>query len=122
MKADSIRTIEEKLERLEAQMNAPETYADPALFARLARERKALLPAAEAARRVQALEADLAAAQELDFSAEELAALRTELLEAQHRLNEAQAVNIGVALVEELCKYFSMNTVTFSCQAQVKMS
>ena len=65
MKADSIRTIEEKLERLEAQMNAPETYADPALFARLARERKALLPAAEAARRVQALEADVAAAQEL---------------------------------------------------------
>ena len=75
---DSLKAIEEKLERLEAQMNAPETYADPALFARLARERKALLPAVEASRRVQRLEADITAAQELDFAPEELAALLDE--------------------------------------------
>ena len=61
---DSLKAIEEKLERLEAQMNAPETYADPALFARLARERKALLPAVEASRRVQRLEADITAARD----------------------------------------------------------
>ena len=105
MKADSIRTIEEKLERLEAQMNAPETYADPALFARLARERKALLPAAEAARRVQALEADIAAAQELDFSAEELAALRAEQAGAEDALRRAllpQDPDDGRSVIMEL--------------------
>ena len=89
MGQESLRTIEERLERLEAQMNAPETYADPALFARLARERKALLPAAEAYRRVQSLEADLAAAQELDLPAEELSALRAEKAEAERALKLA---------------------------------
>ncbi len=81
--------LEEKMERIEAQMNAPETYADPALFARLARERKALAPLLEADRRVRRLEADLAAARELEFPAEELAALRAELAEAQEAQKRA---------------------------------
>ena len=102
---DSLKAIEEKLERLEAQMNAPETYADPALFARLARERKALLPAVEASRRVQRLEADIAAAQELDFSPEELAALRDEKAEAEEELRCAllpQDPDDGRSVIMEL--------------------
>lgn len=86
---ETLRTMEETLERLDAQMNAPETYADPALFARLARERKALTPVVEAHRRVQRLEADIAAAQELDFSAEELGELKAELAAAQQALKLA---------------------------------
>ncbi len=102
---DSLKAIEEKLERLEAQMNAPETYADPALFARLARERKALLPAVEASRRVQRLEADITAAQELDFSPEELAALRDEKAEAEAELRCAllpQDPDDGRSVIMEL--------------------
>ncbi len=105
MGQESLRTIEERLERLEAQMNAPETYADPALFARLARERKTLIPAAEASRRVRSLEADIAAAQELDFSAEELAALRKEKAEAERALKLAllpQDPDDGRSVIMEL--------------------
>ena len=86
---ESLSTMEETLERLDAQMNAPETYADPALFARLARERKALLPVVEAYRRVRRLEEDIAAAQELNFSAAELGELKTELAAAQQALKLA---------------------------------
>ena len=102
---DSLKAIEEKLERLDAQMNAPETYADPALFARLARERKALLPAVEASRRVQRLEADITAAQELDFAPEELAALRDEKAEAEAELRCAllpQDPDDGRSVIMEL--------------------
>jgi peptide chain release factor 1 len=86
---ENYTALADKLERLEAQMNAPETYADPALFARLARECKALTPLVEAYRRVARVEADIAAAQELDFSAAELAELRSELAEARAALQTA---------------------------------
>ena len=102
---ESLNAMEETLERLDAQMNAPETYADPALFARLARERKALLPVVEAYRRVQRLEEDVAAAQELDFSAGELSELRAELAAAQQALKCAllpQDPDDGRSVVMEL--------------------
>lgn len=86
---ENYTALADKLERLEAQMNEPETYADPALFARLARERKALAPLLEAYRRVERLEEDIAAAQELDFSPVELAELRNELAEARTALQTA---------------------------------
>ncbi len=86
---ENYTALADKLERLEAQMNEPETYADPALFARLARERKALAPILEAYRRVERLEEDIAAAQELDFSPVELAELRNELAEARTALQTA---------------------------------
>ena len=86
---ESLNNLELKLERLDAQMNAPETYADPALFARLARERKALLPVAEAQRLVRRLTEDAAAAQELELPATELAALRSELAEAEKAYQRA---------------------------------
>ena len=86
---ETYTALADKLERLEAQMNAPETYADPALFARLARERKALAPVVEAYRRVSRLEEDIAAAQELGFSAAELGELRGELEQARAALQTA---------------------------------
>ena len=86
---ESLNALTDRLERIEAQLNAPETYADPALFARLARERKALTPAVEAHRLVRRLEEDIAAAQELGLPAGELSALRAELAEAQDALQRA---------------------------------
>lgn len=83
---DTLTALENKLAQIEAQLNAPETYADPALFARLARERKTLAPLLEAHRRVQRLEADVAVAQELELSVGELAELRAELDEAREAL------------------------------------
>ena len=103
--ADTLKTLEDKFERIEAQLNAPETYADPALFARLARERKGLLPLLEAHRRVRALEEDVAAAQELELSAGELSELREELAAAQEALKRAmlpQDPNDGRSVVMEL--------------------
>ncbi len=87
--SESLNTLENRLERIEAQLNAPETYADPALFARLAQERKELLPLIEAHRRVRQKEEDLAAAQELELSAAEIAELRSELAQAQTALKLA---------------------------------
>ncbi len=87
--AETLNALENKLERIEAQMNAPETYADPALFARLARERKALTPIVETGLRVKRLEDDLAAAQELGLPAAELAELREELAEARDAAQRA---------------------------------
>ena len=103
--AETLKTLEHKLALLEAQLNAPETYADPALFARLARERKALTPLLEAHRRVQTLEEDVAAAQELALPAEELAELREALAQAQIALKRAmlpQDPNDSRSVVMEL--------------------
>ena len=83
---ETLNALEEKLERIEAQLNAPETYGDPALFARLARERKTLMPLLEAHHRVRRLEDDIAAAQELELPAGELSELRAELEEAREAL------------------------------------
>ena len=102
---ETLKTLEYRVERLEAQLNAPETYADPALFTRLARERKALLPLLEAHRRVHGLEEDLAAAQELELPAAEVAELRTALAAAQEALRCAmlpQDPDDGRSVVMEL--------------------
>ena len=102
---ESYKSLLEQIERIEAQMNAPETYADPALFTRLARERKALEPAAAAYRRAAELEADIAAAQELGLSAGEIAALRAEKAEAERALQCAllpQDPNDGRSVIMEL--------------------
>ena len=87
--AETFKALEDKLERIEAQLSAPETYADPALFSRLARERKALTPLLEAHRGVRQLEEDLAAAQELGLPAPELAELRADLAAAREKLKLA---------------------------------
>ncbi len=86
---DSLSALSEKLEKLKAQLSAPETYGDPALFARLMKEQKALGPAAEAAERVRRLREDLRAGQELGLPAPELAELRADLAEAEKALERA---------------------------------
>ena len=47
---DKLRDVEYKYEDLQARLNAPETYGDPALVARLNREEKELAPLMEAYR------------------------------------------------------------------------
>ena len=48
---DKLRAIEEKYVSLEARMQQPEVYTDPALYAKLAREQKEITPVVEAYRR-----------------------------------------------------------------------
>ena len=49
---EKLSQIEEKYERLTAQMNAPEIYSDAAKYAALAKEQKELEPVVEAWREV----------------------------------------------------------------------
>lgn len=81
-----LRETLDKLERIAAQLAAPETYGDAALCARLLREQKALTPLAEALRRCEALEGDLAAAEELGLPAAERAAIAAERAAAEETL------------------------------------
>ena len=48
---DKLRAIEEKYVSIEARMQQPEVYTDPALYAKLAREQKEITPVVEAYRR-----------------------------------------------------------------------
>lgn len=81
-----LRETLDKLERIAAQLAAPETYGDAALCARLLREQKTLTPLAEALRRCEALEGDLAAAEELGLPAAERAAIAAERAAAEETL------------------------------------
>ena len=87
--SETLHTLEEQMSLIEAQLNAPETYADPALFARLLRRRKELTPLLEAHRAVKRLEDDIAAGQELGLPAAELSELRAELQQANEALKRA---------------------------------
>ena len=80
---ETIKQVLENWEQLRARLDAPETYGDPALSARLLREQKALEPLAAACRRCVSLEADLAAARDLGLDGEELAELREALRAAE---------------------------------------
>ena len=57
---ERLNDIEQKYEQLTARMNAPETYADPALYAQLAREQKELAPLIETYRRWRGYQQDVA--------------------------------------------------------------
>ena len=62
---DKLRGIEQRYAELEARLNAPETYGDPQLVARLNREQKELQPLIETYRNWMRRRQDLADAQEL---------------------------------------------------------
>lgn len=62
---DKLRDIERRFSELEARLSAPETYADPALVAKLNREQKELEPLVTAYRRYLTRKKDLADALEL---------------------------------------------------------
>ena len=83
---EQVRRVLERYEQLSAQLDAPETYADHALFAKLQREQKTLEPLAAAYRRWTALQGDLAAAQELGLSPAETAEIRAELAAAEEEM------------------------------------
>ena len=61
---DKLNDIETKYEQLTAKMNDPAVYADPEIYARLAREQKELLPLIEAYRRWKQYRQDAADAAE----------------------------------------------------------
>ena len=62
---DKLRDVERKYDVLQARLNAPETYGDPALVARLNREEKELAPLMETYRAWKKRKEDLAGAEEL---------------------------------------------------------
>ena len=84
--------IEEKYEKLQAQMEDPATYGDPAAYAALAKEQKDLEPVVEAYRAVKRLRAAVAEAEAmLSEDEEELRELaKEELAAAQQALPAAE--------------------------------
>ncbi len=81
---EKLSQIEEKYERLTAQMNAPEVYSDAARYAGLAREQKELSPVVEAWRELRRVKAAAEEARSLLDAEEdsELRALAKEELDA----------------------------------------
>ena len=62
---EKLIAIEEKYSSLEARMQEPEVYSDPALYARLAREQKEIQPVVEAYRKYVKAQHDMEGAREL---------------------------------------------------------
>ena len=67
---EKIKQLEDRFVEIESRMLQPETYGDPGLYARLAREQKELEPIVEAYRRHRGYEAAMRDAQELVADAE----------------------------------------------------
>jgi len=83
---EQLKTIEDRYERLRAEMNAPEVFGDPGAYGRLARECKAMEPLMEACRAYREALADLEAGAELGLPASELAEIREKISELELRL------------------------------------
>ena len=62
---EKLREIEEKFNALEARMQTPEVYTDPAAYAKLAKEQKEIAPVVEAYRKYTKLKNDADGALEL---------------------------------------------------------
>ena len=79
---DKLSAIAEKYDALEARMQTPEVYNDPALYAKLSREQKELAPITAAYRKLLQFHDDMEAALELDdreeYDAAKLGAEETE--------------------------------------------
>ena len=85
---EKLRAIEIKYEQLTARLDAPETWADPAAYAALAREQKE--PLAEAVRRRRKLRDDIAGAAELMNDPELRELAQSELDAAKAALSETE--------------------------------
>ena len=90
---DKLKDVEHKYDVLQARLNAPETYGDPALVARLNREEKELAPLMETYRAWKKRKEDLTGAEELlgdpelgDMAKEEYAQAKADLLELENKL------------------------------------
>ncbi len=91
---EKLTQIEEKYEKLAAQLNAPEIYVDPQKYAALAREQKELSAVVEAWREVKRLKAAAAESRAI-LEAEEDAEMR---LLAEEELASAEAALPGAEL------------------------
>ena len=90
---DKLRDVEHKYDVLQARLNAPETYGDPALVARLNREEKELAPLMETYRAWKKRKEDLVGAEELlgdpelgDMAKEEYAQAKADIEELENKL------------------------------------
>ena len=90
---DKLKEVEHKYDVLQARLNAPETYGDPTLVARLNREEKELAPLVETYRAWKRRKEDLADAEELlgdpelgDMAKEEFAQAKVDLSELEEKL------------------------------------
>ena len=83
---EKLRAAAARYEQLTAQLNAPETYGDPAAYATLVREQKSLEPLAEAIRQYDSLQQDLAAARELELGEEEQGEIRQALRDMEQQI------------------------------------
>ncbi|MBQ3404175.1 MAG: PCRF domain-containing protein, partial [Oscillospiraceae bacterium] len=62
---DKLKEIEQKYNEIDAKMQDPEYYSDPAAYAKLAREQKEISPVVEAYRRYAKAKSDADGAMEL---------------------------------------------------------
>ncbi len=90
---DKLKEVEHKYDVLQARLNAPETYADPALVARLNREEKELASLVETYRAWKKRKEDLAGAEQLlgdpelgEMAKEEFAQAKADLSELEEKL------------------------------------
>lgn len=83
---EQLKDVAKRFDSIAAQLNAPETYGDTALLARLMREQKELAPLMEAYHAYAQLLSDLDAAKELGLSASELSAIRDEIAAAEQEI------------------------------------
>ena len=90
---DKLKDVEYKYEDLQARLNAPETYGDPALVARLNREEKELAPLMETYRAWKKRKQDLVDAEDMmsdpelgDMAREEYAQAKADIEELEEKL------------------------------------
>ena len=100
--ADQAAALRDRFAQLCAEMDAPETYADPARYARLARERKRLEPLIAACDRRDALERQIAEISGLpnDLTAQSVSRYPDVLTVAKKDL-DAEAISAGMAEIAE---------------------
>ena len=87
---DKLEALDLRYQALEAQLNAPETYNDPALVTRLNREQKELEPVVSAYRRLNQRRQDMADAQELMGDPEMAEMAREEFAQAKADIEELE--------------------------------
>ena len=85
---DKLRILKNQYEQLQRRMEEPETYSNPALYARCEREARELAPIVEAYCEYERAEADMRAALELMDDAELRELAQEEYAEAKARMTE----------------------------------
>ena len=97
---EKLLQIEDRYDKLSARMEDPDTYAQPGLYASLAKERKDLEPVVEAWRAVKRLRADMAGAEAMLAEADpELQALAREELDAAREALPAAELTLKTLLL-----------------------